>query len=210
MAVGANGLAEHGARPVLPAHRIVRPDRMDGAEQVGLLGAHVVGAERDRGLHGDHRQELEQVVRHHVAQGAGVLVEAAAGLDAHRLGRRDLDVVDVIAVPERLEDAVGEAQDQDVLHRLLAEEMIDPIDLVLAQDLPDLGIERPRRSEVVAEGLLDDHAAPGAVRLAGQVGVAEPLDDGPEVPVRNRQVEEHIGIAALTCALLARKAFSLS
>ena len=39
------------------------------------------------------------MVRHHVAQGAGVFVEAAAGLDAHGLGRRDLHVADVIAVP---------------------------------------------------------------------------------------------------------------
>ena len=39
-------------------------------------------------------------------------------------------MVDMVAVPERLEDAVGEAQHQDVLDRFLAEEVIDPIDLV--------------------------------------------------------------------------------
>jgi hypothetical protein len=34
-------------------------------------------------------------------------------------------VLDVRAVPERLDDGVGEAEVQQVLHRLLAEEMID-------------------------------------------------------------------------------------
>ena len=55
----------------------------------------------------------------------------AAFLDAERLCNRDLDMLDVIAPPQRLEDAVRKAQDHDVLDRLFAEEMIDPVDLVL-------------------------------------------------------------------------------
>ena len=71
------------------------------------------------------------MVRHHVAQRAGGVIEAAAMADAELLVDGDLDVVDVVAIPDRLEHAVGEAQHQDVLHRLLAEIMIDPVDLVL-------------------------------------------------------------------------------
>jgi hypothetical protein len=37
----------------------------------------------------------------------------------------------MIAVPQRLEDAVGEAQHQDVLDGFFAEEVIDAIDLIL-------------------------------------------------------------------------------
>ena len=138
------------------------------------------------------------MVRHHVAQGAGAVVESAAGLDAYRLGRGDLHVVDVIAIPQRLENAVGKAQYKDVLDRLLAEEMVDPVSLVLAQDSTNLRIERARRGEVVTEGLLDDDAPPGAVRLVGQAGAAQLLDDGPEVFVGNRQVEQHVAISAFT------------
>jgi len=39
---------------------------MDRLEQLRLLGAHGIGVERDRRLHSDHGEELEQVVRHHV------------------------------------------------------------------------------------------------------------------------------------------------
>ncbi len=66
-----------------------------------------------------------------------VLVELAAPLDADRLGRGDLDVVDVLAIPQRLEQAAGKAQRHDVLDRLLAEEMVHPIDLMLLQRLQD-------------------------------------------------------------------------
>ena len=55
------------------------------------------------------------MVRHHVAQRAGLLVEPAALLDADRLGGGDLHMVDVIAIPDRLEKAVGKAQRHDVL-----------------------------------------------------------------------------------------------
>ena len=136
-----NFSAEHHPAAVLAAHRILRRDGMDRLEQLRLLGAHGVGVERDRRLHPDHGEELEQMVRHHVPQRAGSFVEAAAALDADGLGGCDLNVVDVVAVPQRLEDAVGEAQHQDVLDRFLAEEVIDPIDLVFGQHLEDLRVE---------------------------------------------------------------------
>ena len=74
-------------------------------------------------------------------RGAGLLVERAAILDADRLGHRDLHVVDVAAVPERLEDPVAEAEDQQVPDGLLAQVVVDAVDLRLAEDLADLAVE---------------------------------------------------------------------
>src|SRR3546814_12159522 len=58
--------------------------------------------------HRGQRQELEQVVGDHVAQRPGAVVKGATLLDADRLGDGDLDVIDMIAVPERLIDARSE------------------------------------------------------------------------------------------------------
>ena len=77
------------------------------------------------------------MVLHHVAQRAGLLVVAGPRADAFRLGDGDLHVIDVLLVEQRLEEAVGEPQDQDVLDRFLAEVVIDPEDLPLVEDRGD-------------------------------------------------------------------------
>ena len=71
----------------------------------------------------------------HVAIGAGLLVEADALAEVEGLRHVDLHMVDEIAVPDRLEQAVGEPEGENVLRRLLAEEMIDAENLVLGEDL---------------------------------------------------------------------------
>ena len=58
---------------------------------------------------------------------------AGAALDRQLLGHVDLDIVDVPAVPDRLEQAVGEAKREDVLDGLLAEEVVDAEDLGLVE-----------------------------------------------------------------------------
>ena len=70
----------------------------------------------------------------HVAQTAGGLVKAAAAGDAEILGQRHLHARDVIAVPDRLEKRIGEAEIEDVHDRFLAEEVIDAENRILRED----------------------------------------------------------------------------
>ena len=85
--------------------------------------------------------------------------------DAELLVDGDLHMIDVIAIPDRLEHAVGEAQHQDVLDRFLAEIMIDPIDLVFVNDFQQFGIQGLGGGEVGAERLFDHQPPPGAFLL---------------------------------------------
>ena len=87
------------------------------------------------------REQLQQVVLEDVAARAGLLVERAAALDAEVLGHGDLHVVDVAPVPERLEDAVAEAEDEQVADRLLAQVVVDAVDLRLVEDAHDRVVE---------------------------------------------------------------------
>ena len=158
------------------------------AQRLRLLVPDRVGVEVDRRLHRRQGDELERVVLEDVARRAGLLVERGAPLDPDRLGDRDLDVVDVLPRPERLEDPVREPEREQVLHRLLAEVVVDPEHLALAEVPQQERVQLPRRREVAAERLLDDHARPAARRPP----LAELLDERRERLRRDGQVVEAV------------------
>ena len=87
-------------------------------------------------------------------------------------GDRNLNMVDVISIPQRLEYAVGEPKYHDVLNRLLSEIVVDAKDLALGQHAENSAIEGLGGTQIAAEGLLDDDAPPMSVRFIDQSGVA--------------------------------------
>ena len=121
---------------------LIGPNR---AQHLGLLVADGLGVRRRRRLHRQVADDLQQVVLDDVADDAGLVVELAAALHAEALGHGDLHVLDVVAVPDRLEERVGEAEIQDVLHRLLAEVVIDAEDGRFGKDLVEDAVQLLRR-----------------------------------------------------------------
>ncbi len=189
-----DGVAVAGAGPVLAAHRecrgIAGVDRLQRAQHLELFVAHRIRVEGGGGLHGDKAQELQQVVLHHVAQSARAVVVGAASADAERLRHRDLDVIDVVGVPQRFEQNVGEAQRQQILHGFLAQIVIDAEDLPLGEYRAELVIDALRRGAVDADRLFHDDARGGRhqrvrgefcrdhaeqIRCGGQVEAADLL-----------------------------------
>ena len=96
---------------------------------------------------------------HHVAKGAGLLVEARAVAETQRLRHVDLDMVDEVAVPDRLEQAVGEAEGQDVLRGSLPRKWSMRKICSSLKTSCKLGVERDRAVEIGAERLFHDDAA---------------------------------------------------
>ena len=113
-------------------------------QDFGLFVAHRVGFERNRRLHGRQSQELKKMIRYHVAQRACRLVKCSTMFHTDGLGRGDLHVVDVRAVPEWLDDAVREPEHHHVLNGFFTEVVVDTVDLLLAQDLFQLFVQLNR------------------------------------------------------------------
>ena len=138
-AIGRHVLSVDCSRAVLAAHGLVehalRTQRLNRAQDFRLLVVHRVGVKRNRRLHGGKRNQLKDVVRHHVAQRAGLLVVSAAQLDAELFRHGDLHVVHIAPIPDRLENAVGEPEGQNILHRFFAEIMIDAVNLLFVEHL---------------------------------------------------------------------------
>ena len=133
------------------------------------------------------------MVLDHVAERTGFFVVARSDPHALGFGHRELHVVDVLRVPQRLEDRVGEPQHQDVLNGLLAEIVVDAEDLRLIERLGQRGVDGARRFQIAADRLLDDDARDR--RLVGSVdeaGGAELADAGPDEAGGDGQVEHPI------------------
>src|ERR1700730_10290300 len=98
-------------------------------------------------------------------------------LHAQGLGYRDLHVIDIAAVPYRLENTVGKSKNEDILDGFLAEIMIDAINLLLSQHLKKLSVEIFRGLQIVAKGLFDHDPPPLSRLLTRETGAAEMIDD---------------------------------
>ena len=156
-------VVESGATPsmsqvavVLAAHVVGRVGRRDRAEERDLRVLDRLRVAARRRLHRARGDHLHEVVDDDVAQRADRVVEVAAVLDAEVLGHRDLDALDVVPVPDRLEHRVREPEVEDLLEAHLPEVVVDAEELRLVDVLVQLVGERAGRRAVVPERLLDD------------------------------------------------------
>ena len=91
--------------------------------------------------------------------------------DAHGFGDGDGHIINVATIPHRLEERIGKTKRQNVLHRFLAEIMINPKDLGFLEAGGENGVQGARRFQIVADRFLNHDPCPFPV--ARQSGLAE-------------------------------------
>src|SRR5581483_3728595 len=159
-----------------------------------LLIPDSISLKRHRRLHGSQAEQLHHVVRNHVTQCARGVEIPAALLDTDSLRIRDLYVIDVPPVPDRLEDRVVETEHEYVLHRLFAEIVIDAVNLVLRQDRLDLPVESARRFQIAPKRLLDYDPPPFPVVLPGQLALSQLLHNRSKKFRGDREIKKIISV----------------
>ena len=151
------------------------------------------------------------MVGHHIAQRAGNFVERAALLHAHGFGRGDLDMIDTVAVPQRFEQAVGKAESHDVLHRFLAEEMVDTENLVFVERARNARIQRLGGGQIVAKWFFNDDTTPEfrfarlVALLVGQLGLAKLIDHIAKEPVAHGKIENSVAAGVVLLVHLGER-----
>ena len=171
-----------------------------GRKHFDLLGADGVGVHGIGRFHRRQAEQLHDVVLHHVAERAGLVVIIAAAFDADLFGHRDLHVIDGLARPDRLHQHVGEAEHEQVLHRLLAEIVVDAENPLFVEDGADAVIDLARGSEIAADRLFEDDAR---VRRR-ELGFAQTLGDRRKQIWRGGQIEDADIAGAIGQLLLQR------
>ena len=195
--VAWHGLAVHIARAVLATDHVLaqglRRPAFEGAQHFEFFIADRIGMGIDGRFHGDGAQQLQRMVLHHVAQRAGGFVKAAAFFHAQFFGNGDLDVGDVLAPPQGLEQGIAKAHGKQVLHRRLAQVMVDAKDLLLFKDLAHRFVDGAVGSQVVAQWFFQHDAGLGRVQSV----VGELLTHRGEQAGRGGQVHHHMVSFAL-------------
>src|SRR6478672_628950 len=140
----------------LTANKILCLQRPNSLQNLNFFVAYRFTIGSDRWFHRQVRQDLEQVVLNHVANRAGLVVECPPALNSEVFGHGYLHALDLIAVPERLQNCILEPQKNHVTHRSFPQVMIDAKDVLLVESTEQNPIELLRRDEVVTEGLFND------------------------------------------------------
>src|SRR5690242_8548549 len=118
-----------------------------------------------------------------VADRARLIVKSAPPLDAEVFGHGDLHTLDMMAIPERFQERIGEAEEEQVVHRQLAQVMVDAEDRLLVEGAEQRAVERLCREEIVTEWFFNDDAS--AVRTSS---FAQLFHHHPEQPRRDGEI----------------------
>ncbi len=171
----------------LAEHHVLGFKSVRALEHLDAFVAQRLYGRARRRLHGNVAQDLHEVVLNHIAHRADPVVKGSAAQNAELLRHGDLHAFNVLAIPDRLEKEVGEAEKDHVLNGVLPEIVVDAEDIVFIEDAVNFGVERPRGFDIVTEGLLDDHT-----RSLSAAGALEPLAHFPKERRRDREVVQRI------------------
>ena len=94
-------------------------------------------------LHRGQGKQLQHVVLHHVTQRTGIFIKAGTPFQTNGFADRDLDMLDRVCVPQGFEKHVRKAQRHEVLHRFLAQIMVNPEGAAFGKNGVDCIVDRP-------------------------------------------------------------------
>src|SRR6266404_2749675 len=131
LAIADNLLSFDRPRPILSADRVFQWNGCNGVPDFQLFRPYGFCLKRFRWFHRDQSEDFHRVILQYVAERPGLFIEWPPSLDTDGFRERKLYPVNVVPIPDRLEDSIAETKEENVLHRLFAEIVIDPKYLIL-------------------------------------------------------------------------------
>src|SRR6266849_8893418 len=162
LAIAHNLLSIDPPWSILSAYCVFEWNGCNRVPDFQLLRPYGFCLKRLRWLHRDQSEDFHRVILQYVAERSGLFIKWPPSLDTDGFRERKLYPVNVVPIPDRLEDSIAETKEENVLHRLFAEIVIDPKYLILRKDRVHIVIEFLGRCEIRSEWLLDHDPDPVA------------------------------------------------
>src|SRR5580692_5697313 len=96
------------------------------------------------------------MILYYIADSTGLIIKGTSTLDAEIFRHGDLNALNVTAVPERLHEGIGEAEDNHVMYRSLTKIMVDAEDILLIEGAEKDLVQAACRVKITSERLFDD------------------------------------------------------
>ena len=153
---------------ILPAHNMLIQiffiQRCQRLIYFHHLITEVIRIEDSRRFHSSKSYKLNQMILYHIPQSSRRFVESATLLDSQILYSGNFYVVDIIPVPERLENTIGKTESQHILRCLFTEKMINTVNLMFFENRSINFIQFTCRFEVVTERFFNDDTRMGSIQ----------------------------------------------
>ena len=164
---------------------MVRLNGFQGTNNLQLLIADGICAKLAWWFHRNQAQELHKVVLHHVPHRARFVIIGPAPADIDRLRHSDLDVIDVMVVPKWLEQNIAKADGHQVLHRLFAKVVVDPVNLFFFEVFGERRVQRFSGLQITTKGFFHNDTA----IVVSNLIFLQPLRQIAEQSGPNREIE---------------------
>src|SRR5215831_8596974 len=125
----------------LAADKVLCLQRWNSFEDFNLFVPQRFTIGSNRRLHRQVHQDLKQVILNNIADCASLIVECSSALNSEVFRHGDLYALDLIAVPERLEERILEAEEDHVMHWSFSQIMIDAEDVFLIESAEEDAVE---------------------------------------------------------------------
>ena len=141
--------------------------------------------------HEDECEHLEEMILYHISEGSGRLIVCPTIPDRERFTHGDLDIVDIMMIPYRLEKNIGKPKCEDILYSSFRHIVIDTIDLLFRKKWNEGMMERSGTLEISTEWLLENDTSMRKSRTQSSI----PEEKIIEECTRNREIDDHLSIS---------------
>ena len=123
----------------------------------------------DRFLHGSQTENLQQMVLHHISDNPVLVKVSSTSKCSERFFECNLDARYAISIPGRPKDHVPKPETEEVLHHFLAQVVVNPVQLLLLEQLLKVITQVSRAGRVTAKRFFNNDASPTSARHAASL-----------------------------------------
>ena len=111
-------------------------------------------------LHGSKAENLKKMVLHHISDDPKLIKVSATALGTKRFLEGDGDAGNAVSVPCWSKDHVAKPEADEVLHHLLAQVVVNPVQLLLGEKLLQMITQVSRAGRIFAKRFLHNNSGP--------------------------------------------------